>query len=163
MEQEIFKIFNKVSNSISIIGSIITSIIGPHWVLFLGYLLLNLFDYITGTIKSKINKVESSSKGLIGIIKKICYWILIAVSFLLSFLLIEIGNYININLEFIMLIGWFTLICLFINETRSIIENLVEIGISVPNFLTNALEIYNKIIEETINKVLEDKKNKLNK
>ena len=64
----------------------------------------------------------------------------------------EVGNCININLEFVMLFGWFTLTCLFINEARSIIENLIEIGISVPKFLINGLEIYNKVIEETINK-----------
>ena len=64
----------------------------------------------------------------------------------------EVGNCININLEFVMLFGWFTLTCLFINEARSIIENSIEIGISVPKFLINGLEIYNKVIEETINK-----------
>ena len=53
-----------------------------------------------------------------------------------------------------MLFGWFTLTCLFINEARSIIENLVEIGIKVPNFLKNGLEIYNKIIQNTIDKML---------
>lgn len=152
MEQELLKIFYKISTILSIIGTVITNVLGTHWFLFLGYLLLNIFDYITGTIKSKINKNESSNKGLKGIIKKVCYWILIAVSFLISYLLVEVGNCININLEFVMLFGWFTLTCLFINEARSIIENLIEIGISVPKFLINGLEIYNKVIEETINK-----------
>ena len=152
MEQEFLKIFNKVSSIISIICTFITNVLGTHWILFLGYLILNIFDYITGTIKSKIKKEESSNKGLIGIVKKICYWILIGVAFLISYLLVEVGNCININLEFVMLFGWFTLTCLFINEARSIIENLIEIGISVPKFLINGLEIYNKVIEETINK-----------
>ena len=152
MEQEFLKIFNKVSSIISIICTFITNILGTHWILFLGYLILNIFDYITGTIKSKIKKEESSNKGLIGIVKKVCYWILIGVAFLISYLLVDIGSCININLEFVMLFGWFTLTCLFINESRSIIENLIEIGISVPKFLINGLEIYNKVIEETINK-----------
>ena len=80
MEQEFLKIFNKVSSIISIICTFITNVLGTHWILFLGYLILNIFDYITGTIKSKIKKEESSNKGLIGIVKKICYWILIGVS-----------------------------------------------------------------------------------
>lgn len=154
MEQEILKVFNRISTIISAICATITNILGVHWILFLGYLILNIFDYITGTIKSKINKEESSNKGLIGIIKKICYWILIGVSFLVSYLLVDIGSCININLEFVMLFGWFTLTCLFINEARSIIENLVEIGIEVPDFLKNGLEIYNKILENTINKIV---------
>lgn len=154
MEQEFLKIFNKISSIISIICTLTTSILGTHGVLFLGYLILNIFDYITGTIKSKIKKEESSNKGLIGIVKKICYWILIGVAFLISYLLVDIGTCININIEFVMFFGWFTLTCLFINEARSIIENLVEIGIKVPSFLKNGLEIYNKIIEDTIEKLL---------
>ena len=70
MEQEILKIFNKISTILGIICTTLTNVFGTHWILFLGYLILNIFDYITGTIKSKINKKESSNKGLIGIIKK---------------------------------------------------------------------------------------------
>lgn len=162
MEQEILKVFNKISSMISVICTVITNILGIHWILFLGYLILNIFDYITGTIKSKINKEESSNKGLIGIVKKICYWILIGVSFLLSYLLVDIGNYININIEFVMLFGWFTLTCLIINEARSIIENLIEIGIEVPNFLKNGLEIYNEVIENAINKIVSNDNNDSN-
>lgn len=162
MEQEILKIFNKISSIISVIGTLITNVLGTHWILFLGYLILNIFDYITGTIKAKIKKQENSNKGLLGIIKKICYWILISVAFLISYLLVDIGNFININLEFVMLFGWFTVVCLIINESRSIIENLIETGIKVPAFLSKGLEIYNNTLENIINGLIEntDKKNK---
>ena len=98
MENEIIKIFNKFSSFLGIICATITDIFGVHWILFLGYLILNVFDYLTGTIKVKIKKQENSNKGLIGIIKKVCYWILISVAFLISYLLVDIGNCININL-----------------------------------------------------------------
>lgn len=132
--EEILKIFNKISTTISVISTTFTSIFGIEWILFMGYLILNIVDYLTGTLKAKIKKVESSNKGLIGIIKKICYWVLIGVSFLISYLLMQLGSKLNINLEFIMLFGWFTLACLIINESRSIIENLIEIDIYVPIF-----------------------------
>lgn len=151
MEQEIIKIFNKVSSIFSTIGILITNTIGEQWILFLGYLILNVFDYITGTIKAKVKKEESSSKGLLGIVKKLCYWILIALSFLISFLLTKIGKSIDINLNFIMLFGWFTLACLIINETRSILENLIDVGIKVPNFLAKGLDTYDKLIESKTN------------
>lgn len=157
MEQEFLKVFNKITTAISIMSTTITGIFGSQWILFLGYLILNILDYITGTIKSKIKKEESSNKGLIGIVKKICYWILIGVSFLISYLLIQIGSYININLEFVMLFGWFTLTCLIVNESRSIIENLVEIGIKVPSFLKNGLKVYNDIVENTFNNLINKK------
>lgn len=152
MEKEIIKIFNKTTNNISIIFSTLTAFLGIEWTLFAGYLVLNILDYFTGTLKSKIKKTESSQKGIFGIIKKICYWILILISFLLSFLLVQIGYKINIHLDFIMIFGWFTLTCLIINESRSILENLVEIGIDVPLFLKKGLEIYQSKIENIIPK-----------
>lgn len=151
--EEILKVFNKISTIISVISTTFTSIFGIEWVLFMGYLILNIVDYLTGTLKAKIKKVESSNKGLIGIIKKICYWVLIGVSFLISYLLMQLGSKLNINLEFIMLFGWFTLACLIINESRSIIENLIEIDIYVPIFLKKGLETYENIIKSTIEKL----------
>lgn len=68
--EEVLKIFNKVTSTISIIFTGLTSIFGIEWIFFIGYLILNLVDYLTGTIKAKIKKVENSNKGLIGILKK---------------------------------------------------------------------------------------------
>lgn len=157
MEEEFLKIFNKITTTVSVIYTCLTSIFGIEWVLFAGYLILNLLDYLTGTIKAKVKKVESSNKGLVGIFKKICYWILIGISFLISYLLMLLGSKLNINLEFIMLFGWFTLTCLIINESRSIIENLIEIGINVPTFLKKGLESYENIINDTIEKLNNNK------
>ena len=39
-----------------------------------------------------------------------------------------------------MFFGWFTLACLIVNETRSILYNLIDIGIKV---LVKGLEKYN--------------------
>lgn len=148
--EEIIKIFNKANSLISAICVSLTSIFGTEWMLFAGYLLLNILDYITGTIKAKVKKVENSNKGLLGIVKKISYWILIAVSFVISYLLMELGNKININLNFIIYFGWFTLACLIINETRSILENLTEIGIKVPEFLKRGLKVYQDTIDDKV-------------
>lgn len=152
MEREIIKVFNKITTSIGALCMGLTSIFGIEWILFAGYLLLNFIDYFTGTIKAKVNKNENSHKGLVGVIKKVGYWCLIALSFLISYLLVNIGYKININIEFIELFGWFTLACLVINESRSIIENLIEIGVEIPNFLKVGLETYQKIINSTLDK-----------
>lgn len=73
MEDEILKLFNKTTATISAISTAFTTIFGVEWILFAGYLILNVLDYITGTIKAKVKKVENSNKGLIGIVKKVCY------------------------------------------------------------------------------------------
>ena len=158
MGENFFKIFNKISSVLSIVSATLTSIFGIEWILFLGYLILNTLDYITGIIKAKINKSETSSGGLLGILKKVCYWILILISFIISYLLVQIGNKLNINIEFVMLFGWFTLACLIVNETRSIIENLVEIGIEVPPIMTKRLNVYYNILEKKANDITEKNK-----
>lgn len=151
MEKEIIKVFNKITNIISFLCTALTSLLEGEWILFAGYLVLNVADYITGTIKSKINKQENSKKGLIGIAKKVCYWILIGIAFLIAYILTTLGAKLNINLAFIMLFGWFTLTCLIINETRSIIENLIQIGIYVPDFFKKGLTVYENLINNKIN------------
>ena len=52
----------------------------------------------------------------------------------------------------LLLFGWFTLACLIINETRNILENLIDVGIKVPNFLAKGLDAYDKLIESKTNK-----------
>ena len=186
MEEEIFKIFNKVTTTISIISSTLTSIFGIEWaehnqwkgaksddktcwkysygesddyVLFGDYQICfqtyaDLYNLEPDTQKiARAREVENSNKGLLGILKKVCYWVLIGISFLISYLLMQLGSKLNINLEFIILFGWFTLACLIINESRSIIENLIEIGIDVPIFLKKGLETYENIINSTIEKL----------
>lgn len=156
IEKELCKIFNKIASVISLIWTTLSSIFGNEWILFAGYLILNVADYITGTIKSKINNQENSKKGLKGILKKICYWILIVISFIISYLLVKIGTQININLEIVWTFGWFTLTCLIINESRSVIENFIEMGIYVPKFLKNGLDIYENIINNSVDAIKKD-------
>lgn len=157
--EEIVKIFNKINSAISVIFVTLNAVFGTEWVLFAVYLILNILDYVTGVVKARVKKVENSNKGIIGIVKKVCYWILIVVAFLISYLLMELGSKLNINLDFIIFFGWFTLACLIINEARSIIENLTEIGIKVPKFLKSGLKVYQEILNETIdNEINKDSK-----
>ena len=51
------------------------------------------------------------------------------------------GNNIGVDLAFVEMLGWFTLATFLINEIRSILENLVLIGVDVPQFLIKGLEV----------------------
>lgn len=63
-------------------------------------------------------------------------------------LLIGLGrDVLGINLDFLMLFGWFTLACLLVNEIRSVLENLVECGYNVPAFLIKGLAVTEKLLE----------------
>ena len=141
-------IVTKLSFIQSIIITILSYLFGPHWFLFAFYLFLNICDHATGTARSRINKTISSEKGAIGILKKLCYWVMIAMAFGLSAVFVHIGKTLGINLAFTSLVGYLTLATLIINECRSIVENLVEAGCNIPTILIKGLEVANKVIEE---------------
>lgn len=48
------------------------------------------------------------------------------------------------------MIGWFTLAMLLVNEARSILENLVECGYNVPEFLIKGLAVAQKLLNKRI-------------
>lgn len=130
------------------IVAVLSYILGEHWILFVAFLLLNVADWLTGWMKSRINKKENSVAGWKGVLKKLGYWLMVAVAFGSSAVFIEIGRTIGINLGVTTLLGWFVLASLLINEIRSIIENFVEAGFNVPKILTKGLEVADKIVNQ---------------
>ena len=134
------------------IVAILSYILGEHWFLFVAFLLLNIGDWLTGWMKSRMTKKENSVKGWQGVLKKLGYWIMIMVAFGASAIFIEIGKVIGVNLGITTLLGWFVLASLIINEIRSILENFVEAGYNVPAILVNGL----KVADQIVNKDLED-------
>ncbi|QBE99985.1 hypothetical protein PMF13cell1_05579 [Blautia producta] len=129
--------------------TILSAIFGAFWYIFMGYLVLNILDWLTGWYKSRKMKQESSAIGLKGIIKKLGYWVIIAVAFLVSAVFVNMGNdLLHIDLSFLTMMGWFTLACLMVNEVRSILENLVECGYKIPNILIKGLAVADKLINK---------------
>lgn len=127
--------------------TILTAVFGVYWYVFAGYLLCNVLDWGTGWYKARRLGKESSKVGFKGILKKLGYWVIILVAFLLPDLLINLGrDVLGINLDFMLLFGWFTLACLLVNEIRSILENLVECGYNVPGFLIKGLAVTEKLL-----------------
>lgn len=133
-----------------LVGGIVTllsALLGVFWYIFVAYLALNVLDWLTGWYKSRKFKKTSSEEGLKGIIKKLGYWVIIAVAFLVSGVFVEMGrDLLQIDLSFLTMVGWFTLACLMVNEVRSIIENLVECGYHVPQVLVKGLAVTEKLI-----------------
>ena len=121
--------------------AVLTMLLGEHWYIFAAFLLLNIIDWLTGWMKSRINGVENSTAGWKGVLKKIGYWMMIAVAFAIAAALIEVGEVIGIDLGITTLLGWFVLASLIVNEARSIVENFVEAGYDVPKVLTTGLQV----------------------
>ena len=128
------------------IVAVLSYIFGEHWLLFALFLAFNVIDWITGWMKSRIAGKENSQAGWKGVLKKLGYWLMIVVAFGASAVFVEIGDVLSIDLGITVLLGWFVLASLLVNEIRSICENFVEAGFNVPTILTKGLEVANKAI-----------------
>lgn len=126
--------------------AIMTALFGADWYLFAAYLILNIADWITGWLKARKLGEESSYIGMKGILKKLGYWLIILISWLIPTCFIAMGDELGIKLDFLQLFGWFVLAMLFVNEIRSILENLVELGYKVPNILIKGLAVTERLI-----------------
>lgn len=145
------KAFDFVDSYNALVGAIITfltMIFGEHWFLFAFFLILNIIDWITGWMKSRMAGKENSVKGWQGVLKKLGYWLMIAFGFGIAACLIDVGSTIGIDLKITTVLGWFVLASLIVNEARSIVENFVEAGFNVPMILQNGLEVADKLINK---------------
>ena len=140
------KVLDTYNAIIGAVIAVLSYIFGEHWLLFLVF---NLVDWLTGWAKSRLAHKESSSAGWKGVLKKLGYWLMIAVAFGASAVFVEIGSTLGINLEITVLLGWFVLASLIVNELRSILENFVEMGYNVPRILTKGLEVADKAINQS--------------
>ena len=143
------KVLDHYNTIIGILVTLLSVAFGTYWYIFAAFILLNIFDWLTGWYKSRKKKTESSAVGLKGIIKKLGYWVIIAMAFLIANVFVQMGrDVLNMNLDFMMLIGWFTLACLMVNEARRILENLVECGYEVPAVLIQGLAVTEKLLNQ---------------
>ena len=110
-----------------------------------------LIDYITGMAGAAYTGEISSRVGVIGIVKKVCYLALVAVGIVLDYLitaaLVQIGIAIQINYCF----GMIVTIWLIINELISILENLGELNIPLPQFLVKTVKTLKGRVEDKVN------------
>ena len=130
------------------IVAVLSYVFGKHWVLFALFLAFNLADWITGWMKARLTHKENSKAGWKGVLKKLGYWIMIAVAFGASAVFVELGKTLGFDLGITTLLGWFVLASLLVNEIRSICENFVEAGYNVPQILIRGLEVADKAINK---------------
>lgn len=141
---------DKINLVFGAIGAFLAYLLGEHWSLFVFFLLLNVADFITRWIAARLTGTENSKAGSRGVLKKLGYWIMIALGYGMSVMFIEIGKVINVDLSITTYIGLFVLLTLIINEIRSILENLVDAGYKPPAVLIKGLEVANNAIDDAI-------------
>lgn len=108
----------------------------------------NLADYITGLLAARYRSQQLDSyKGFRGIAKKVCMWLLVAVGAVIDWLLKYASSTIGIQLPFTFLIACIVAIWLICNELLSILENIADIGVTLPEFLCKIVRYVKKQAE----------------
>lgn len=126
---------------------IVHQILGSHYILFLLYLFMNLMDLLAGGMAASSLGKFSNRELIKGLGRKLGYWIMIAVAFGMAFAFQGIGDSLGVDLSVTTLIGWITLSILFVNECRSILQHLVEMGVEVPKILMDTLRLAERSLE----------------
>jgi toxin secretion/phage lysis holin len=114
-----------------------------------------LIDYVTGMAQAYLSHTLNSRIGVVGIIKKISYITAVVVGIVADYLISSALTQVGIDIKINYCIGMIVTIWFIINELISVLENLAEIGIPLPNFLVSIVKRLKVVVE---NKTDEDKK-----
>lgn len=111
----------------------------------------NVIDYITGVLASKFRGQQISSyKGIRGIAKKIAMWVLIIVGAIIDILMKYSVEQLGIVCPFQLMIAAVVAVWLVCNELISILENLKDMEVPMPDFLIRLTQNVKSQIEEKV-------------
>lgn len=109
----------------------------------------NIIDYATGLVAAKYrNDSISSYKGIRGIIKKVCMWFLVIIGAFMDVLIQYAVDTAGIPLVVPFVVATVVAVWLVVNEIISILENMIDIGVTLPPFLVPLAKYIKKQVEE---------------
>lgn len=94
-----------------------------------------LCDYVSGVTAAWVKGELSSRVGIIGIVKKVAYALIIVVGIVVDWIVQEAAGKIGIEAGNFYFFGLLVTVWLIVNECISILENVARIGAPVPPFL----------------------------
>ena len=118
-----------ISNVFSVILTTIVYLLGGVDIALQSLLIVIVIDYLTGIASAIYNKELSSKVGFKGIIKKFSYWLVVALSVVIDNLLGQSGLIRSLVIYFFVA-----------NDGLSILENMAEMNIKLPQKLIDTLE-----------------------
>ena len=111
----------------------------------------NLIDYFTGLVAAKYRSEEICSyKGIRGIIKKVCMWLLILVGWMMDVLIKYAVNTVGLAISLPFIVATVVAVWLICNELISILENMIDIGVDIPPFLMPLVKLIRHQAEEKV-------------
>lgn len=106
-----------------------------------------VIDYVSGMAKAWILRTISSRIGIVGVIKKVGYLLVVCVAGVVDWLVCEGLSSVGISLDISYCFGLIVTIWLIINELISILENLATIGVPMPKVLTQIIGKLKIVVE----------------
>ena len=113
---------------IASLGAVLGYLLGDLDGFIIALIVFVVADYVTGVVSAVVQKKISSRIGFIGILKKMCIFIVVA-----------IANVIDINLLEHAILRTAVIFFYISNEGISLIENLSIIGVPVPEKIKDVL------------------------
>lgn len=120
------QLFNDI---FSVILTTFVYLMGGFDIALQSLIIVIVIDYLTGIASALYNKELSSKVGFKGIIKKFCYLLIVALSVVIDNLTGQSGIIRSLVIYFFVA-----------NDGLSIIENMAEMNIKLPQKLIDALE-----------------------
>lgn len=119
----------------------------------------NIMDYATGICAAKYrDESVNSYKGMRGIVKKVCMYLLIVVGAMMDCLLDYAVTYIGMEIALTFIVATIVAVWLIVNEIISILENMLDIGVDMPPFLLPLVKNIKAQVEDKA-RVKEEKEN----
>lgn len=118
-----------ISDIVSVIFTTFVYLIGGFDIAIQSLLIVMVVDYLTGIASAIYNKELSSKIGFKGILKKFSYLCVVALSVVIDNLTGQSG-----------LIRTLVIYFFVANDGLSIIENMAEMGVKLPQKLIDSLE-----------------------
>ncbi len=113
----------------------------------------NVIDYITGLMAAPHRGERPNSyKGFNGIAKKVCMWILVGVGAMVDILIIYAADHVSQNFKEPFVVAIVVALWLAFNEMISILENIRDIGVTLPPFLLRLVTMLKKKTEQIVDK-----------
>lgn len=118
-----------ISDILSVILTTTVYLLGGFDIALQSLIIVIVIDYLTGIASAIYNKELSSKIGFKGIIKKFCYLLVVALSVVIDNLLGQSGLIRSLVIYFFVA-----------NDGLSIIENMAEMNVKLPQKLIDSLQ-----------------------
>lgn len=143
---------NMIKGIVTTVTGLLSSVLGALYIPVLLMVMSNIIDYATGlmAVRYRNDGGISSYRSMRGICKKISMWLLVVVGAMLDELLMYAAPAIGLAIPARFLIAALVAIWIICNEIISILENMIDIGVKIPKFLTPIVQQIKRTAEEAV-------------